>query len=81
MREDRTRRVRCGSGEARTQVKVGDLVRRKGGSGGHGLVVGFVGGDEQHVLVRWSESAVFPNPMREHADGLEIVRPARGGVS
>jgi hypothetical protein len=63
-------------------VKVGDLVRRKGGSGGHGLVVGFVeGGDEQHVLVRWSESAVFPNPMREHADGLEIVRPARGGVS
>jgi len=60
-------------------VKVGDLVRRKGGGGGHGLVVGFIDGtDKQSVLVRWSESGLFPNPMRERADGLEVVRPARG---
>lgn len=60
-------------------MKLGDLVRRKNGGGGHGLIVGFAETDEgQEVLVRWSESALFPNPTRERQGALEVVRPSRG---
>ena len=60
-------------------MKVGDLVRRKRGGGGHGIVVGVAETQEgEQVLVRWSDTTIFPNPTRERGDWLEVVRPAKG---
>jgi len=60
-------------------VKVGDLVRRRRGGAGEGMVVGiFVTPEGERILVRWSDTAIFPNPTRERAEWLEVVRPAKG---
>jgi hypothetical protein len=60
-------------------MKVGDLVRRKRGGEGHGIVVGMSesSSEGQQILVRWSDATIFPNPTRERGDWLEVVRPAK----
>jgi hypothetical protein len=73
------RRAR-GAPEGRgTYVNVGDVVRRKRGGASEGVVVGiFETTEGEQILVRWSDAAIFPNPTRERAEGLEVVRPAKG---
>lgn len=60
-------------------MNVGDVVRRTRGGASEGVVVGiFETTEGEQILVRWSDAAVFPNPTRERAEGLEVVRPAKG---
>jgi hypothetical protein len=60
-------------------VNVGDVVRRKRGGASEGIVVGiFETTEGEQILVRWSDAAIFPNPTRERAEGLEVVRSAKG---
>jgi len=66
------------------QLRVGDLViRSRRVLKTYGTIVRLAPqrpGESRQVWVKWAHSNTLPNPSREDADDLELVKPLPDGV-